>query len=64
MLANLRKPELLHTDKVLGSLHNKHLKVFDKLLTRIEFEGKQTAQEVYVIDLFFQPLLGWPAIKA
>ena len=62
--ANLREPELLHTDKVLSGPQNEHLKVVGKLLTKIEFGDKQTVQEVYVIDSLFQPLLGWPAIKA
>ena len=35
-----------------------------KVLIRAEFGDKQTVQEVYVVDSLFQPLLGWPAIKA
>ena len=62
--ANLRELELLHADKLLSGPQNKHLKVLGKLLTKIEFGDKQTVQEVYVIDSLFQPLLGWPAIKA
>ena len=50
--ANLREPKLLHTDKVLSGPQNEHLKVLDKLLTRIEFGDKQTVQEVYVINFF------------
>ena len=38
--ANLREPELLHTDKVLSGPQNEHLKVLGKLLTRIEFADK------------------------
>ena len=55
---------MLQMDKLLCGPPRDRVKVVGKVNTNLKYDDKQTVREVFVIDSLFQPLLGWPAIKA